>query len=138
MPAGMGEHVAWCGVDSATGLNMASDRRYEIGARLVIVVGLVILGFGTIGGSSPTVPNPNVYAVASWLTAGLWLATISRRDDRILKEIADAALLALATMRAGGYCYDWIDTNQDGFLAAVAAWLIIAALAARPLGTSRG
>ena len=117
---------------------MKDERRYEIGARLVIVAGLIILGFGTIGGSSPTVPNPTVYAIASWVTAGLWVATIPKHNDRTLKEIADAALLALATMRAGGYVHDWIDTNQDGFLAAVAAWLIIAALAARPLGTSRG
>jgi hypothetical protein len=117
---------------------MDSDRRYEIGARLVIIVGLIILGFGTIGGSSPTVPNANVYAIASWMTAGIWVATIPKQTARTLKQIADAALLALATMRAGGYMYDWIDTNENGFLAAVAAWLIIAALAARPLGTHRG
>jgi hypothetical protein len=115
-----------------------TDRRYEIGARLVIIVGLVILGFGTIGGSSPTVPNANVYAIASWVTAGCGWRPSPNSTDRTLKEIADAALLALATMRAGGYMYDWIDTDQNGFLAAVAAWLIIAALAARPLGTSRG
>ena len=117
---------------------MTTARRYETCARLVIVVGLVILGFGTIGGSSPTIPEDTVYAIASWVTAGLWLGTVFRRSDRTLKEIADAALLALAIMRAGGYVYDYVDTGRQGFLAAVAAWLIIAALSARPLRTHRG
>ena len=116
----------------------ATARRYETCARLVIVVGLVILGLGTIGGSSPAIPEDTVYAVASWLTAGLWLGTIIRRRDRSLKEIADAALLALAIMRAGGYLYDYVDTGRQGTLAAIAAWSIIAALSARPLRTHRG
>ena len=139
MPAGMGQHSARFVVDRCSRLTvMDAARRYEVCARLVIVVGLVILGFGTIGGSSPTIPDDNVYAVASWVTAGLWVGTIVRRGDRTLKEIADAALLALAIMRAGGYVYDYIDTGQQGFLAAVAAWVIIAALSARPLRAHRG
>ena len=117
---------------------MTTARRYETCARLVIVVGLAILGFGTIGGSSPTIPEDTVYAIASWVTAGLWLGTVFRRSDRTLKEIADAALLAVAVMRAGGYVYDYVDTGRQGFLAAVAAWIIIAALSARPLRTHRG
>lgn len=115
-----------------------ATRRREVYARVVIVVGLTILGLGTIGGSSPSVPDDTVYAIASWMTAGMWLATIFRHNDRTLKEIGDAALLALAIMRAGGYVHDYIDTGRQGILAAVAAWLIIAALSARPLRTHRG
>ena len=117
---------------------MDRTRRREICARLVIIVGLVILGIGTIGGSSPSVPDSNVYAVASWVTAGLWLVTILMDRDRMLREIADAGLLSLAVMRAAGYIHDYIDEGSQGFLAAIAAWLIIAALAARPLRTHRG
>jgi hypothetical protein len=113
-------------------------RRYEACARFVIVIGLIILGLGTIGGSSPSIPDDNVYAFASWVTAGIWVGTIFRRHDRSLKEIADAALLSLAIMRAGGYVYDYVDTGRQGFLAAIAAWVLIAALSARPLRTHRG
>jgi len=117
---------------------MSTCRRREVCARIVIVVGLVLLGAGTVGGSSPSIPDDMVYAIASWLTAGLWLVTMLRHYDRTLKEVADAALLSLAIMRAGGYVYDYIDTGSQGFLAAVAAWVIIAALSARPLRSHRG
>jgi hypothetical protein len=117
---------------------MDAARRYEVCARLVIIVGLIALGFGTIGGSSPSIPDSTVYAVAAWVTGGLWVGTIIRRRDLILKEIADAALLTLAIMRAGGYVYDFFNTRQQSFLAAVAAWIIIAALSARPLRNHRG
>jgi len=115
-----------------------AGRRYETSARLVVVVGLLVLGVGTIGGSSPSVPNSTVYAMASWITAALWVGTIVARNDRTLKEVADAALLALATMRAGGYVYDYFTSGRQAVLAAVAAWVIVAALSARPLGTNRG
>ena len=133
----MGWHVAWCRLDRPTGLTMTTDRRYEAVARLIIVAGLVALGFGTIGGSSPTVPNATVYAIASWITATLWVGTVIWRTDRTLKEIADAALLSLAIMRAAGYVYDYVNTNRQSFLAAIAAWVIIAALSSRPLRTHR-
>jgi hypothetical protein len=126
-------------VDIGTGLTpMEACRRREICARAVIVVGLILLGAGTVGGSSPTVPDDMVYAIASWLTAGLWMVTMFQHRDRALKEIADAALLALAIMRAGGYVYDYVNTGRQGFLAAIAAWVIIAALSARPLRSHRG
>ena len=117
---------------------MDACKRREICARVAVVVGLIILGFGTVGGSSPTVPDDTVYAIAAWITAGMWTITMFRHDDKALKEVADAALLALALMRGGGYIYDYIAIGSQGYLAAIAAWVIIAALAARPLRTRRG
>ena len=102
-------------------------------ARLVVVAALVMLGAGTLGGSSPSIPDSTVYAIASWLTASLWLVATFLQRDRTAREIADAALLALALMRGGGYVYDFVTMQTPGFLAAVAAWVIVAALAARPL-----
>lgn len=105
----------------------------EIVARGLIIVALVALGFGTIGGSSPSIPNPVVYAIAAWVTAGLWTAATILSHDRGLKQLADAALLVIACMRGFGYFVDLIDTGRSAFLAALAAWLIVAGLAARPL-----
>jgi hypothetical protein len=103
----------------------------ELLARLVIAMALIALGFGTFGGSAPTWPNSNVYAIAAWVTASVWFASIVARA--VLRDVADAALLTLAVMRAGGYAYDLVIIGEDGLFAAVAAWTIVAALSARPL-----
>lgn len=100
---------------------------------MIIVVALIMLGAGTLGGSSPSVPDDTVYAVASWATAAIWLVATFLRSDKATREIADAALLALALMRGGGYVYDLIVKGTPGLWAAVGAWLIIAGLASRPL-----
>ena len=112
---------------------MSTQRQREIVARLIVVVALVMLGAGTLGGSSPSVPDDTVYAIASWVTAAVWLVATFIRSDRAMREIADAALLALALMRGAGYFYDLITKGNSGLLAAVAAWMIIAGLSARPL-----
>ena len=105
----------------------------ELVARWLVIVALIALGFGTVNGSSPTIPNAFVYAVAAWVTAALWIGGTIVYRDKALKEFADAALLALAVMRGFGYLYDLVNTGNAGFLAALAAWLIVAGLAARPL-----
>lgn len=111
---------------------MNTPRPRETAARLVIAASLVVLGAGTLAGSSPTWPDPLVYGIAAWITAALWLGTVIENSRRA-NEIADAALLALALMRGAGYTLDLVRTAQEGLLAAIAAWAIVVGLAARPV-----
>lgn len=134
----MGEHAPWRAVDRVERVSdVEPSRRREIIARLIVVVALIMLGAGTIGGSSPSIPDDTVYAIASWITAGIWLVSTFLKRDKATREIADAALLALAIMRAAGYVYDFLQTQNQGLLAAIAAWAIIAGLSARPLRSQR-
>lgn len=102
-------------------------------ARLVVAVSLFALSFGTLAGSSPTWPNGPVYALAAIFVGGLWMLAAIRDDDLRWVEVADAGLLTLGLIRGAGYTLDLIRTGQQSLVAAVAAWAIVVALAARPL-----
>lgn len=104
-----------------------------VAARLVIAGSLIALGIGTFGGSSPSWPNSVVYAIAAFVTAAVWIVAAFAKESQPFDEWATGALVALGLMRGGGYVADLIRSGNAGFLAAAAAWLLVVALASRPM-----
>lgn len=101
-------------------------------ARMTIGVALGVLGYGTIAGSAPSWPDATVYAIAAWTSAVVWLVAAIDPSTGLL-ELAHAALLALALMRGIGYLADSITDDRPELLSAVATWVVVAVLTARPL-----
>lgn len=112
---------------------MSPAPRTQTTARIVVSVSLFALAIGTFAGSSPSWPNAPTYAIAAVVVGVLWMVAALRDDDLRWVEVADAGLLALGIIRGAGYTLDLIRTGQQSLVAAVAAWAIVVALAARPL-----
>lgn len=101
-------------------------------SRIVVASGLMLVSYATLQGSAPSWPDELVYSAATMLTAALWVAT-AIDPSRWLVPVADAALLAVAAIRGLGYLLDLSRTADPTLLTPVGVWLVVIALAARPL-----